>query len=199
MSPSEDKVPNTDVLERANMNSMPAIICERRLHWLGHVRRMDKGRIPKDLLYGELVEGTRLAGRPHLCFKDVCKRDMKTCHIVTNTCAKDCATWRLLVKQGTKRSEKERKVAATEKRAKRKERQQQIQQATVYLQSLHQRLPFRKWNVQPLTQPHKKKEKKSGHYAIVFSRRKDANQSINVNMKNANDVTKISANQNRKG
>ena len=37
----QDKVSNTDVLDRANMNSMFAIICERRLRWLGHVRRMD--------------------------------------------------------------------------------------------------------------------------------------------------------------
>ena len=74
---------------------MPAIICERRLRWLGHVRRMDKGRIPKDLLYGELAEGTRPVGRPRLRFKDVCKRDMKTCHINTNTweaCAEEHAT-----------------------------------------------------------------------------------------------------------
>ena len=34
----QDKVPNTEVLERANVNSMPAIICERRMCWLGHVR-----------------------------------------------------------------------------------------------------------------------------------------------------------------
>ena len=78
-------MPKTDVLERANINRMPTKICERRLRWLGHVRRMDKGRIPKDLLYGELVEGTCPVGRPHLRFKDVCKRDMKTCHIDTNT------------------------------------------------------------------------------------------------------------------
>ena len=113
-------------MERANMNSMPAIICNRRMRWLGHVRRMDKGRIPKDLLYSELIEGTRPVGRPRLRFKYVCKKDMKTCHINTNTweaCPKDCVTWHLPVKQGTRRSEKERKVAATEKRSKRKEGQ----------------------------------------------------------------------------
>ena len=32
------------------------------------VRRMEDGRIPKDLLYGELAAGTRSLGRPKLRF-----------------------------------------------------------------------------------------------------------------------------------
>ncbi|GAA6107151.1 uncharacterized protein LOC118407100 [Tachysurus ichikawai] len=62
----QDKVPNTEVLERTGMNSMFSILSERRLRWLGHVRRMDPGRIPKDLLYGKLAEVARLTGRPRL-------------------------------------------------------------------------------------------------------------------------------------
>ena len=54
----QDKVPNTAVLDCADMNSMFSILCERHLRWLGHVRRMENGRIPKDLLYGEL-KGSR--------------------------------------------------------------------------------------------------------------------------------------------
>ncbi|GAA6072582.1 NLR family CARD domain-containing protein 3-like [Tachysurus ichikawai] len=73
----QDKVPNTEVLERTGMNSMFSILSERHLRWLGHVRRMDPGRIPKDLLYDELAEGARLTGRPRLRYKDVCKKDMK--------------------------------------------------------------------------------------------------------------------------
>jgi hypothetical protein len=37
---------------------------------------MDDGRIPKDILYGELA-----TGRPALCYKDFCKRDLKSCNI----------------------------------------------------------------------------------------------------------------------
>lgn len=77
----QDKVPNTEVLERTGMNSMFSILSERRLRWLGHVRRMNPGHIPKDLLYGELAEGARLIGRPRLRYKDVCKKDMKTANI----------------------------------------------------------------------------------------------------------------------
>ena len=56
---------------------MHMMLCKSRLRWLGHVRRMGNGRIPKDLLYGELATGRRPVGRPALRFKDVCKRDLK--------------------------------------------------------------------------------------------------------------------------
>ena len=39
---------------------------------------MGKGKIPKDLSYGELEKGTHKTGCPLLYFKDVCKRDMKS-------------------------------------------------------------------------------------------------------------------------
>ena len=71
---------NTEVLERANMRSMYTILCERRLRWVGHVKRMDRGRLPKDLLYGELAEGLRHAGRPKLHFKDVCDATLIVTH-----------------------------------------------------------------------------------------------------------------------
>jgi hypothetical protein len=42
---------------------------------------MEDSRIPKDFLNGELASGSRPTGRPTLRFKDVCKRDLKTCGI----------------------------------------------------------------------------------------------------------------------
>lgn len=65
---------------------MFAILSERRHRWLGHVRRMDKGCISKDLLYGELAEESRPVGRPRLRYKDSCKEDLKTRGI-------DVTTW----------------------------------------------------------------------------------------------------------
>ena len=60
----QDKISNTEVLERANMMSMYTILCKRRLRRLGHVKRIDPGRMPKDLLYGKLAEGSQHAGHP---------------------------------------------------------------------------------------------------------------------------------------
>ena len=81
----KDKVPNNAVLARAQIPSMFTLLKRRRMRWLGHVTRMEDGRIPKDLLYGELQHGTRPRGRPNLRFKDVCKRDMKALNIDINT------------------------------------------------------------------------------------------------------------------
>jgi transcription termination factor 2 len=71
-----DKITNSTVLDRASIPSMFALLTQRRLRWLGHVRRMDDHRLPKDVLFGELAEGTRSVGRPLLRYKDVCKREM---------------------------------------------------------------------------------------------------------------------------
>lgn len=100
----QDKVPNTEVLEHAGMRSMSAILSEKRLRLFSHVRRMGPGRIPTDLLYGELAEGSRLTGCPLLRYKDICKKDMKLSDInvgMWESHAEDHSTWHLVVKRGT--------------------------------------------------------------------------------------------------
>ena len=72
-----DKVPNTEVLDRAGLPTMYTLLRQRRMRWIGHVHRMEDGRIPKDVLYGELAVGKRPRGHPQLRYKDVCKRDMR--------------------------------------------------------------------------------------------------------------------------
>ena len=93
-----DKVTNNIVLERAGVPTIFTLLRQHRLRWLGHVRRMSDGRIPKDLLYGELDHGLRPVGRPKLHFKDTCKRDMIEISLdVENweTLAADCGRWRI--------------------------------------------------------------------------------------------------------
>ena len=103
---------------------MFALLAQRRLRWLGHVSRMDDGRIPKDMLYGELVTGSRPTGRPTLRYKDVCKRDLRTCGINVaswETDADDRSTWRLSVRTVVQRSEQEREARWEEKRERRRQ------------------------------------------------------------------------------
>ncbi|XP_067904697.1 uncharacterized protein [Heterodontus francisci] len=77
----QDRISNAEVLEVATIPSIYAPLSQRRLRWLGHVSRMEDGRIPKDALYSELVTGIRPTGCPCPRFKDVCKCDIKSCNI----------------------------------------------------------------------------------------------------------------------
>ena len=56
----QDRVTNYAVLEKAGIPSLYTLLKQRRMRWLGHVTRMEDGRIPKDLLYGELATTTTL-------------------------------------------------------------------------------------------------------------------------------------------
>jgi len=100
-----DKVSNQNVLDQTNSRTLHSILAQRRLRWLGHVRRMDDGRIPKDLLYGELANGARGIGRPRLRFKDVCKRDLKAFQIPSTSwerIAEDRNAWKRALSLGAK-------------------------------------------------------------------------------------------------
>ena len=59
----KEKILST-VLQRAGIPTMFSLLEQRRMRWLGHVCRMTDGRIPKDLLYGELATGKRPTGSP---------------------------------------------------------------------------------------------------------------------------------------
>ena len=119
----QDRVTNISVLERADIFSMYSLLKQRRMRWLGHVVRMESGRIPKDLLYGELVLGSRPVGRPKLRYKDVCKRDLKALNIDINmweTTACDRPAWRQTVKEEIQGLEKRQAQQSETKRQKRK-------------------------------------------------------------------------------
>ena len=116
----QDRVPNKDVLARAKIPSMFALLSQRRLRWVGHVVRMQDGRIPKEILYGELA-----TGRPFLRFKDVCKRDLKSGKIRPadlESTADDRDAWRFMVKSGVHLCERRREDQWEEKRQQRRQR-----------------------------------------------------------------------------
>lgn len=121
----QDHVTNIDVLAKAGLPSMHAMLSQRRLRWLGHVSRMHDSRIPKDILYGELATGTRPTGRPALRLKDVLKRDLKTGGFNPSeleAAASDRIGWRVTTRTIIKEAEKRRDIRWGEKRARRKQR-----------------------------------------------------------------------------
>ena len=84
---------------------------------------MEDGRIPKDLIYGELAIGKRRTGRPVLRYKDACKRDLRSCNIDVEhweESASNRASWRQMVKKGINAADKNRFDEWSEKRQRRK-------------------------------------------------------------------------------
>ena len=117
-------MPNCTVLEKANMTSMHTMLSKRRLRWLGHVHRMDTGRLPREILYGELARGSRLVGRPNLRYKDMCKKDLKDFDIDLDNwegLASERPAWRQALRNGALTSENLTKKRWEEKRERRKQ------------------------------------------------------------------------------
>ena len=83
---SRDEISNLNVYKCTNSKPISELIKERRFKWAGHVRRMNDQRIPKKLLFGEVVNGKRGRGRPALswekCLKSDCEsRNVKNCTV----------------------------------------------------------------------------------------------------------------------
>ena len=125
----EDKVPDTEVLEKAKAESVFSLLKRAQLRWAGHVFRMEDSRIPKQLLYSELADGSRKRGRPKLRYKDTLKASLKDCHIDPETweqSASDRPAWRHQVWKGANSYEKHRIAKKKEQRRRRKERESNV-------------------------------------------------------------------------
>ena len=118
-----ESIPNKEILRRSDSCPMHVSLLKRRLRWLGHRKRMDDGRIPKDILYGQLVEGSRGRGRPLIRYRDVIRCGLIATSLTTwETSALDRPTRRHAVTDGAKRCEARRSEEEDAKRAERKRR-----------------------------------------------------------------------------
>ena len=100
---SYDRISNMEVLGRAGMESVEAVLAATQLRWIGHVARMENSRIPKQILYGELAQGRRKVGGQKLRYKDVAKRHMKAMNIDYNNWEEhvsDRSEWRRSLHKG---------------------------------------------------------------------------------------------------
>ena len=119
---SKDRISNHEILAQTSIPSIYSLLSQHRLRWAGHVRRMQDGCIPKDIMYGELEQGTRAAGRPKLNYRDVLKRDLRSTDINIQTweqSATDRPAWRQIVHAGISAPEAKRAEASLEKRQRR--------------------------------------------------------------------------------
>ena len=123
-------------------------------------------------MYGELVTGTRTAGRPCLRYIDTCKRDMKVAGIDTTTweaAADDRGHWRSVVKAGMRRGEETRSENEAVKRGKKKQTSShpaQPPQPTIYIchncgRECHARVGL-------ISHSKMLKEKQTKHYIFIL-------------------------------
>ena len=118
-----DFVPDTEVLERANLPSVITMMHKAQIQWAGPVARMADSRIPKQLFYGQLKKGQRKIGAPRKRYKDYFKSNLKDFNIDVTAWEKAASNrpaWCRLISNGALLSEKNRLNAAKLKRIKRK-------------------------------------------------------------------------------
>lgn len=129
----QEKVPDTEVLSRADLPSVHTLLRKAQVRWAGHLVRMPDTRLPKRLFYGELAEGKRSHGGQRKRFKDTLKTALKSFGIDSNTwetVALDRPTWRCCTSQGANSYEQSRTVEAQWKRELRKSRANTMPSAT---------------------------------------------------------------------
>ena len=124
----QDKIPDSEVLKKAKMQSVHTLLKLAYLRWTGHVTKMPEDRLPKKVLYGELQEGKRSQGAQKKRYKDPLKASLKDFNIPTESleqAAQDRTKWRCLIYKGASQfeakiiREAERKHKERKARAKR--------------------------------------------------------------------------------
>nr|VZI32226.1 unnamed protein product [Spirometra erinaceieuropaei] len=128
----QDRIPDTEVLERTGILSIYLMLRQMQLRWSGHLVRMDDERLPKSLFYGDIATGSRCQGGQTRRYKDTLKSSLKRLHInPTNweELARDRPTWRRTVKTGAAIYEANRIAAAKMKREVRKSQLRPIRNA----------------------------------------------------------------------
>ena len=93
----KDKTTHSDILQRLKTTTIESQMAKQHLRWLGHTIRMPEVRLPRQILYGQLAEGTRNAGGPRKRFKDHSKNLLKKGNVpptALENLAADRPTWR---------------------------------------------------------------------------------------------------------
>ena len=99
----QDRIPDTEVLKRAGVQSVHTLLKLAQLRWTGHVIIMPDERLPKKILYGELQAGERSHGGQKKRYKVTLKASPKDISIPTESweqIAQDRKKWRGLIRRG---------------------------------------------------------------------------------------------------
>ena len=121
----QDRVTNQEVLRRAGLPGVEALIMQARLRWTGHIMRQDDSRLPKKIFCGELSHGTRRQCGQRKRFKDCLRDSLQNCKIPQDgweARTADRSVWRHHILRGVKNFEANRLARLDKKRQARKDR-----------------------------------------------------------------------------
>ena len=114
--------PIQEIRHLAKIDSTEHLLLQRQLRWLGHVIRTPSNRLPRRLLYGELLSGQRPVGRPKLRYSDHIKSMLRKCNIPESNLenlAADRESWRSTCAAGLKNLSAASEQVASDCRARR--------------------------------------------------------------------------------
>ena len=118
-----DRVPRTESRSKLGIETVEELILKRQLRWAGHVIRMPESRLPRQVLYSELVTGARPSGGQKKRYKDNLKRTLKQFHIDPATFeddASDRSGWRRKIVGGAAAFAADYDLAAAQRRERRR-------------------------------------------------------------------------------
>nr|VZI39968.1 unnamed protein product [Spirometra erinaceieuropaei] len=128
----QDRIPDTDVLERTGILSIYTMLRQIQLRWSGHLVCMVDERLPKRLFYGDIATGSRRQEGKIRRYTDTLKSSLERLQIIPTNweeLALDQATWRRAVKTGSAIYEANRIAAAKVKGEARKSQLRPVRNA----------------------------------------------------------------------
>ena len=98
----QDKIPNTEVLQRCQITSIETLLLTAQLRWTRHVEKMDNRHLLRMIFYGQLQQAERSRGGQRKWYKDTLKAnltmlDINSTHLESVTA--DRTSWRALCRQ----------------------------------------------------------------------------------------------------
>ena len=76
-----DRKRDTSIRKTAHLQRVSTMLIQRRLRLLGHITRMDKGRLPRKLLVCAPTQGRRSVGGQKKRWNDLVQRDLRSCDL----------------------------------------------------------------------------------------------------------------------
>ncbi|VDL99494.1 unnamed protein product [Schistocephalus solidus] len=101
----QDRIPDTEILERTGMLSIYAMLRHVQLRWSGQLSRMNDERLPERIFYADVTTSARRQGVQQRSFKDTLKKSLKPLQINPATfedLTQDRPAGRRSVKYGSK-------------------------------------------------------------------------------------------------